>query len=173
MPRSSSGDGSGAVAFSAAAAGCAELGAIVEQHALLEALQQRLQQRGVTQLQPATVVQERRCAGSMVLPLDDGSQLSATFVIDADGAQSPLRQRLGFATRSWRHGQDATITTLRTSPRRGATAYQRFTGHGPLALLPPPALPRSGPDAGKVVKLALAGLGLAVGIGVVAAVWRR
>lgn len=130
------GDGSGAIAFSAAAAGCAELGAIVEQHALLEALQQRLQQREVTQLQPATVVQERRRDGAMVLQLDDGSQLSATLVVAADGAQSPLRQRLGFATRSWSYGQDAIITTLRTSLRHGATAYQRFTEHGPLALLP-------------------------------------
>ena len=39
----------------------------------------------------------------------------------------------------------------------------------PPSTLPPPELPRSGADAAKVVKLALAGLGVAVAVGLVAA----
>jgi hypothetical protein len=42
----------------------------------------------------------------------------------------------------------------------------------PPSTLPPPELPRSGADAAKVVKLALAGLGVAAGITVLAAVAR-
>ena len=42
----------------------------------------------------------------------------------------------------------------------------------PPSTLPPPELPRSGADAGKVVKLALAGLGVALGLGVATAFFR-
>lgn len=42
----------------------------------------------------------------------------------------------------------------------------------PPSTLPPPELPRSGADAAKVVKLVLAGLGMAVGAGVIAMVVR-
>ena len=43
----------------------------------------------------------------------------------------------------------------------------------PPSTLPPPELPRSGADAAKVVKLALAGLGVAVGVGAAFAAMRQ
>jgi len=128
------GDGSGKIAFSASSRGT--LGAIVEQQPLLTALQQQLEHAGVTIERPAAVVSEHRKDGGMVLELSSGRQLSAQLVVAADGAQSPLRERLGFATRSWSYGQDAIITTVRTERPHQSIAYQRFTAHGPLALLP-------------------------------------
>ncbi len=130
------GDGSGHVEFNAAQMGLAELGAIVEQQPLLDALQQRLAAAGVCVERPASVVAAARREGVMQLQLANGRSIAAALLVAADGAQSPLRERLGFATRSWSYGQDAIITTLTTSRPHGATAYQRFTAHGPLALLP-------------------------------------
>jgi len=128
------GDGSGKIAFAAPAHHT--LGAIVEQQPLLAALQQQLKLAGVMVERPATVIAEHRNNGAMVLQLSTGRQLSAQLVVAADGAHSPLRERLGFATRSWSYGQDAIITTVQTERPHQATAYQRFTAHGPLALLP-------------------------------------
>lgn len=130
------GDGSGRIEFTAARMGLAELGAIVEQQPLLDALQQRLAAVGVNVERPASVVAAVRCNGVMRLQLADGRTIATALLVAADGAQSPLRERLGFATRSWSYGQDAIITTVTTSRPHSATAYQRFTAHGPLALLP-------------------------------------
>lgn len=130
------GDGSGQIAFTAEQLGVSQLGTIVEQQPLLAALEQRLAVVGVAVERPAAVVAAERCTGGMQLQLADGRRLLAPLVVAADGAQSPLRKRLGFATRSWSYGQHAIITTLTTTAAHAATAYQRFTQHGPLALLP-------------------------------------
>ncbi len=61
---------------------------------------------------------------------------SARLVIAADGARSPTREALGIATRGRPYGQQALVGNFAAArPHRG-TAFQWFTDHGVVALLP-------------------------------------
>jgi len=53
-----------------------------------------------------------------------------------DGAQSPMREKLGAAVTSWPYHQTAIVTTLQTEQSHQETAWQIFTDDGPLAFLP-------------------------------------
>lgn len=62
--------------------------------------------------------------------------LSAALLVAADGGDSAIRKRMGFAVVERGYGQDAVITTVTPDrPRRGV-AFERFTDTGPLAMLP-------------------------------------
>lgn len=61
---------------------------------------------------------------------------SAKFLIIADGANSPLRDKLGVKITTWSYNQNAIIANVRTTKPHEQTAYQVFTEDGPLAFLP-------------------------------------
>ena len=63
-------------------------------------------------------------------------QLSAPLVIAADGANSIVRRSLAVPMPLQSTGQSALASAARTSLAHKRTAYQRFLGTGPLALLP-------------------------------------
>lgn len=65
--------------------------------------------------------------------------LEADLLVIADGAESTLREKLGFLTRRKRYAQQALIANLAFERDHGGCAYERFTASGPLALLPLPA----------------------------------
>ncbi|MFT7286571.1 MAG: 2-octaprenyl-6-methoxyphenol hydroxylase [Halieaceae bacterium] len=69
----------------------------------------------------------------------DGQSERADLLIIADGAESALRDGLGFFTRRKRYGQRALIANLAFEHDHRGYAYERFTASGPLALLPLPA----------------------------------
>jgi 2-octaprenylphenol hydroxylase len=60
----------------------------------------------------------------------------ADLVIGADGARSFVRERFGIGTRDFPYGQTAIVTHLRTEIPHRRTALQRFTKAGPLGMLP-------------------------------------
>ncbi len=68
--------------------------------------------------------------------LEDERLLAARLVVAADGALSPTRRQAFFPMWEWDYGQHALVTTVRTGQLHRATAWQRFTGDGPLAFLP-------------------------------------
>lgn len=125
------------VAFSAAEHGLAELGWIAEVPALQLALWKALERDERVQLfAPARWQSAELGAQSVRLTLEDGQQLRASLIIAADGARSRLRQLAGIAVDEWHYNQKALIGPVATmEPNRGL-AWQRFTEHGPLALLP-------------------------------------
>jgi 2-octaprenyl-6-methoxyphenol hydroxylase len=66
----------------------------------------------------------------------ESRQLRARLVIAADGAQSVVRDAAGIASTQWDYGQTAIISNALTQRFHEHVAYERFTPHGPLAVLP-------------------------------------
>lgn len=127
------------VSFSAAEHGLAELGWIAEIPALQMALWQALEDDERVQLfAPARWENAELGAQSVRLTLADGQLLRAGLLIAADGARSRLRQLAGIAVDEWHYNQKALIGPVRTEQPNRDLAWQRFTRHGPLALLPLP-----------------------------------
>ncbi|MEM1402034.1 MAG: 2-octaprenyl-6-methoxyphenyl hydroxylase [Pseudomonadota bacterium] len=73
---------------------------------------------------------------------DDASEESREELVDllviADGAESDLREQLGFLTRRKAYGQSAIVANLSFPKDHEGCAFERFTQSGPLALLPLP-----------------------------------
>jgi len=63
-------------------------------------------------------------------------KISAGLVLIADGAQSKARSSLGIEHRKIDYRQAAIITNVEVSQPVPGAAYERFTDHGPLAMLP-------------------------------------
>lgn len=66
----------------------------------------------------------------------DTRKLRARLLIAADGVDSPVRAMLGIEARRVDYGQTAIVCAVTPSRPVAGTAYERFTAHGPLALLP-------------------------------------
>ena len=68
----------------------------------------------------------------------DGGELalSARLIVAADGVQSAVRNAFGIDSERRDYGQTALITTVLPQKFHDHVAYERFTGSGPLALLP-------------------------------------
>ncbi len=94
---------------------------------------------GVTVLRPATVdqleVSEHRvkvdCVGA-----DGPLSVAARLLAAADGGKSLVRRLSGIGARERDWQQSAITATVKTRLDPGNVAYERFTGSGPLALLP-------------------------------------
>lgn len=63
-------------------------------------------------------------------------KLSVNLVIAADGTHSTVRSLSGIETTHRDYKQCAVLANVRTSKGSANTAFERFTGEGPLALLP-------------------------------------
>ncbi len=63
-------------------------------------------------------------------------ELSARLLIGADGGQSAARRLCGIGAETVDYGQSAIIANVTPDQPHGNRAYERFTEHGPLALLP-------------------------------------
>lgn len=78
----------------------------------------------------------------VVLTMNDGSTLSADWLIAADGAQSKIRETLNISRQGWRYEQQAIVCNVywdhaeSAIPPIGDSATQRFMKSGPLAFLP-------------------------------------
>lgn len=129
--------GSAQIRFDAAAVGQQRLGCVVENSVLLSALLDHLAGRkAVTLYQGKALADASLAGGAAHLSLDGGTNFSAALLVAADGAQSPLREAMGFPVRRWDYGQDAIVCTVETTLPHGQTAWQLFTDYGPLAFLP-------------------------------------
>ncbi len=60
----------------------------------------------------------------------------ADLVVGADGARSFIRGLAGIKTTLWPYQQTAVVTHLKTERKHAATAWQRFLREGPLGMLP-------------------------------------
>lgn len=72
------------------------------------------------------------------LQLSDGKMLNTRLLVIAEGGLSPSRQLAGFSVTQQPYGQHAIIANLALEGAHQQTAYERFTEHGPIALLPLP-----------------------------------
>jgi 2-octaprenyl-6-methoxyphenol hydroxylase len=67
-----------------------------------------------------------------------GSEVEHTagLLVAADGAQSFIRDALGFRVRRWDYGESAVVANITPQIAPQGTAFERFTETGPVALLP-------------------------------------
>ena len=77
----------------------------------------------VTEYADLLSVLRARCQG-LFIP----EELQARCVVHAEGAAEEAQEK--------RYAQDALVAAVRTEPRSRASAFERFTPEGPLALLP-------------------------------------
>ncbi len=131
--------GIGKVEFLADQHGLDALGWIVEIPAIRHSLWSRLDQHPNAELLCPNQVDsfEARAHGVRV-ELDNGTRLNAGLLVAADGTRSRLRQAAGIEVDEWHYNQHALIAPVRTEQPNPGIAWQRFTEHGPLALLPLP-----------------------------------
>lgn len=131
------GQGSGAICFQAEEIGESDLGHIVELSAIEAALLSVLQQQRTVQiLRGKKVLNAEAGSDDSTVTLDDGQILRAKLLIAADGAQSALREQAGIGLREQDYDHHALVAQIHCEQPHQQTAWQRFTEHGPLALLP-------------------------------------
>ncbi|MBT8132024.1 MAG: UbiH/UbiF/VisC/COQ6 family ubiquinone biosynthesis hydroxylase [Gammaproteobacteria bacterium] len=122
--------------FDSAELAAAELGFIVENRRVLNALQRRLQETGIDSFSPARPDQLISGEQDIAVRLADGRLVKGTLLIGADGAGSMIRQMAGIETQGWPYAQKALVTHINTARPHADTAWQRFLPDGPIALLP-------------------------------------
>lgn len=123
--------------FDSAHVGHRQLGFIVENRLIQDALwQQLLQLPNVSLKCPASVVGLQSTANGTTLTLDNEEVVQTGLLVAADGAQSAIRSMLGIETTGDVYNQHAMVVTVRTELPQQDITWQRFTDTGPQAFLP-------------------------------------
>ncbi len=131
--------GNGCIRFEAADLGEPELGHIVENQVLQQALLATLADYpSVSVCCPARLAAFERTDDRVTVLLHDGQPLQAELLVGADGAHSRVRKLAGMSALREDYGQQGVVCTVRTELPHQATAWQRFMPTGPLAFLPLP-----------------------------------
>jgi 2-octaprenylphenol hydroxylase len=129
-------EGSETLCFDAADFAVPELGFIVENALIRQALLDQAAQNDVN-IRFETGIDRLDVGGSRkTVVLQDGTSLTPDLLIAADGAGSPVRRSAGIPARAWQYPQSALVTHMRPALDHRQTAWQRFLANGPLALLP-------------------------------------
>ena len=129
-------DGPSTLRFDADEFGLPQLGFIVENTLVRQAVLQVLDQTPVDILFESPIHSVDRTGQRYRLELDDGKSLNADLVIAADGARSFVRDSVGIVVNRWPYEQTAVVTHLRPQIPHQHTARQRFLRDGPLGMLP-------------------------------------
>jgi len=130
-------DSFGYIDFDAKAVQQNELGYIVENKNIQQALLKTIQmQHNVTFYTPDYVKNLAIGEGEAWLTLTSGKQLTSKLVVGADGANSWVRNHLNIPLTQWDYEHHAIVATIKTQEKHHACARQIFTPQGPLAFLP-------------------------------------
>ncbi|MGL5700382.1 MAG: 2-octaprenyl-6-methoxyphenyl hydroxylase [Kluyvera sp.] len=115
----------------------AALGNVVELHDVGQRLFALLRKaRGVTLHCPSRVEQVQRQQDSVSVTLDNGETLHGKLLVAADGSRSSLAAQCGMLWQQEPYNQVAVIANVTTAVPHQGRAFERFTEHGPLAMLP-------------------------------------
>ncbi|WP_049004943.1 2-octaprenyl-6-methoxyphenyl hydroxylase [Enterobacter cloacae] len=113
------------------------LGQVVELHDVGLRLFRQLQDApGVTLHCPARLASFSRTEGAVSVTLENGTVLEGQLLVAADGSRSALGTQCGIEWHQQPYGQVAVIANVSTSGAHCGRAFERFTQHGPLAMLP-------------------------------------
>jgi len=112
------------------------LGYVVEVNPFGAYLHQQLAKTDIQLYCPATINELKQTQESVELILNDETQLSGRLLVVADGAQSPTRKQLNIGFDSLAYEQGALIANIEVEGGHSGQAFERFTEHGPMALLP-------------------------------------
>jgi len=129
-------DSAATLIFDAAEFALPELGFIVENTLLQDALLVQLDSCDIELCYGEAIRSLKRTGRRYAIETDGGNDHVADLVIGADGSRSFVRAAAGIDTAKWRYDQTAFVTHLRPEHSHRATAWQRFLRTGPLGLLP-------------------------------------
>ena len=122
--------------------GVPALGYVVPARTLGAALRRATElptQSAIDIISPARLTGHRKVEHGLELDLSTPqgtSRLHTRLLVAADGGDSEIRKGLGIRVDEWRYGHDAVIATISPELPRPGVAFERFTGTGPLAMLP-------------------------------------
>lgn len=130
----------GRVLMEAAEYGRDAFGQVVVASDFGHALEARLARvHGLTRYRPARFVGTSDAGDVREVRIADESgerTLRTRLLVGADGSASGVREALGIAADQHDYGQTLLVARVRTSRPPDGTAWERFTAHGPTALLP-------------------------------------
>ena len=111
------------------------LGYVVEMQYINLALHQLLAKDHL--MAPATVTSLDLAAKTVTVSTETGDvQIAAQLIVAADGAQSVVRNFCDLSAKIKSYNQQAIVANVGLMKSHEHRAYERFTSHGPLALLP-------------------------------------
>ena len=120
----------------------AQLGAVAPIQVIGQALNNSFQQALATRpsrvksFSPDAVKQVEQHRDYVDVTLTSGQALRAKLIVIAEGGRSALKSQLGYTEQQVNYQQTAIIANVQMQQPHHAWAYERFTQHGPLALLP-------------------------------------
>jgi 2-octaprenyl-6-methoxyphenol hydroxylase len=127
----------GTLKFSAGDLGLEALGQVLPAGPLFTTMQASARlQAGVDWQAPARIACASSSATHVEAQLEDGRRWQASLLVVAEGAQSALREALGFQAEAVAFGQTALLCTLQGGLPHGGASWQRLTADGPIAILP-------------------------------------
>jgi len=122
--------------FESAQVGQANLGHIIENRVMVQALWQQAESlSNVRFFCPAQTRHIDRFDDKVVLDLGD-QRIAGQLLIGADGSNSWVRSQMGVANRQGDYQQSAVVATVKLEQPHQNCAWQIFRQNGPLALLP-------------------------------------
>lgn len=130
-------DGTGDIQFSASVLGQSELGFIVENQVVLNAVLDVVDRyHNIEIIRGHSLVSLKYEKEKRSLFLSNGSEYRASLLVAADGGHSKIRDLAGLPVRQWDYQHKAIVTTVKHERSHQFTAWQNFLVTGPLAFLP-------------------------------------
>jgi len=127
----------GGIRYEAAEIGEDKLGILVENTALIQALQDTLKEsENIELLCPESVASVLWKRDGVEVALESGQTFNTPLIVGADGGRSWLREQADIDVFSRDYAQKGIVATVKPRFSHQQAAVQRFISTGPLALLP-------------------------------------
>lgn len=85
---------------------------------------------------PASIVDVDRTNYPVVATLEDGSKVTSSLIVGADGRNSPMRRQAGIPAAQFRYNQTSIVCTVTHERPHNGVAVELFLPGGPFAMLP-------------------------------------
>ena len=130
-------EGSSSVQFNAAEISRKDLGVIVHNNIILEAIFNELEKiPEIRLIEDDSLMDIKHDPHKVEISTHAGLNIISELLIGADGSLSKVRDLSQIPIRTWSYQQQALVASVVTEKSLNKTAFQIFTDTGPIALLP-------------------------------------
>ena len=130
-------EGSSSVQFNAAEISRKDLGVIVHNNIILEAIFNELEKiPEIRLIEDDSLMDIKHDPHKVEISTHAGLNIMSELLIGADGSLSKVRDLSQIPIRTWSYQQQALVASVVTEKSLNKTAFQIFTDTGPIALLP-------------------------------------